>query len=658
MTNLSSFTESILKEESGETVRDAIINAANYISKEGSNSSSLNGIPASKFATNADWEKYTKEFETIIKFDTMADLENDTDYAVTSEGVMTALNMYNILVKYIRPSLKKIMNYEVDPEDMKVTKEAIFDYLNSFAEGRESIFDSLIAKGQKPEDATCFRDIPDLIRAIGQENPVLVEGTLDKEKKYILDKNEQGRMQAYSKVTINVPNKTETGSGSENNKKYTPKSGKLFSSFRVSINASSQSASSRYGSGRGGSGSSGSEVDENNIMAEKSITENGDYLASEETVNGYAKLSVHVQAPQIDSGTMFTVRFKEKEDSTEYLGEVQVPPYGTARFDITPDPPSSTFEFAGWFPSPTRVVEDMDVVAKFRTKRTPTEGEITFSWGEILAERGENVELGQWKSLELGTINGHAYGTMIFQKVANGEDGSSSSWVSKTVSNAFGDLGANWALSACRNYLNSTFLDDLATIDIGPEFMAAIMPVRKKSLAFWGQDLNKIESTVELETIDRVWVPSAAEMLGGIPETFMLQVAKRYLNLLNPDGTYVDTSHNSGFFGNYGTYPNTGAAESGRLETRYTSYADTYGGVNYTTTEDYNGRLVINITPKVASNYVKYLTSNTSTAADYSLRTLADYGYTGESPIPGMWGISSSGTVGGYGGYVPIGFCL
>lgn len=661
MANLSSFTSKILNEESGETVRDSIINAVNYISNNGSNSSSLNGIPADKFATASDWDRYKRELDPIVKFDTIEELEENDAYSQTSIGVMSSYQMFRVLVKYIRPSLKKIMNYEVDPEDNKLVKEAIFDYLDSFKIGKDSIFDALVSKGQDVDSADCFRDVADMILNIGEENPVLVTQTLNEEKKYTLDKNEQGKMQAYSKVTVNVPNKTETGSGSENNHTYTPSPGKLFSSFRVNVNAQAQSASSRYGGGRGGSAGSGSAIDDNGIMSELSITENNDYIASESGVEGWSSVSVHVEAPQISAGTMFTVRFKEKADSADILGEVQVAPYGTARFDVTPNPPASNLIFAGWEPPPTRVIEDMDVVARFKTKKAASNTEIDADWTTIIACRGADYDVGQYKTWEMGTVGGNNYGTMIFQKVAEGEDGTTSTWLSKTVTNVGGSIGHNWAISNKRTFWNTTFFDDLPNMDYGQEFLSAIMPVRKKSVVFWGQELSLIESTVEVETIDRMWVPSAAEMWGGVPANIMEQIVKYYMNDLKPDGTYIDRS---AFRDSHFEIPNPGPnVESGRFETRYTDYSPAFDGVVYSTAESTGSgnRLNYVITPNTVENYIKYRSTNNSTAEGYRLRTIRGYGYaTGSgTPIPASWGISNTGGAGTQNtDWVPIGFCL
>lgn len=673
MATLETFTGKIEKEASGETVRDSIIGAANVITKGKTNAGSLNGIPADQFATNANFEKYCEELDTIIKFDAIEDIEDNDAYALVSTGIMTSGNLYQVVKRYIRPSLRKIMRRQNDPEENVVPKQAIVDYINQITEGKEKLFDALKAKGQDPKDATCFKDIITLIENIGQINPVLIDGgTLDKEQKYDADYDDHGHQQAYYKVTVNVPNKLETKSVNENHVTITAPEGKLYSSISVNVSASAQSASSRYGGGR--SSGAGSSTDAEGMLSEKSITENDTYLASDDSVDGWSSLSVHVSPPEFSEGTTFTVTFMTSGENPEELGTSTVSAYGTARFNGTiPDPPSANMVFAGWEPVPNRVIEDITVYAKYKRKPEVQSGEIEDDWPTILESKGTSAgcEIGKWKTYDMGTVNGHAYGQLIFQKVAEGEDGSSSTWVSRTVCNCLGSVNnqCNWPLSRIRTNLNGYFLEDLAMTDYGSEFLRNVLPVRKRTMCFWGQDLPSLECSIESETIDMFWIPSFSEMFNQVPSDLYEKWIIHYMNLKKLDGTYESTNHESGGIAVTGTWNWPGGTYNSqtRWESRYTSYVDSgaYKGVNFGVDIEPSGGSIhnlITVTPKDASSYIKYNSNSTETPVNYSLRSITcAYGYpnAGGNPIPSLCSVSNTGAINTTGGdYVPIGFCL
>lgn len=677
---LETFTKKIVGAESGEDVRDAIIGAANFLSKNTTNSATLNGIPASQFAKRSDYDKLLTELKYKFHYDTLEDIEADDTYALTSTGVMTSGNLYNIIPKYFRESLKRIMRYENDPEDNKTPKEAVEDYLNSFNEGKTNLLNVVTSKGQDAQTATCFRDVIRLIRNIGEENPVLITGSFDKEGTYDAKKDDEGHKQAYKKVTVNVQDVFVDNETFNENRLYKAPEGKLYKTAKVSVTTKTSSASSSLGSGRT-TGKAGKEVDqEKNTVDGKEITENGEYDANRDGVSGWSSLSVHVKPPEIDDGATFTVKFFKDRDSSEPLATVSVPPYGIARTDIVPDAPSSDLVFAYWDPPPLRVIEDMDVYANFKERSTAIGGEIVDDWGTIIESQG-NYDLGSFKTYEIGTINynGRTYnlGNIIFQIVAKSEDGSMSSWVSKTATNFGYSLGDNWARSDLRKFLNSDFLDILLQTQYGDLLLQYIVPVRKRSMCIWKHENPRSHDVIELETTDMIWVPSGAEMFGEIPDDIFENALLNYYNWLLPDGTYIEnvtasqthpTSYNIQNSWSPPAYPKQTMFH--RMESKFTNYTVNvpsdknpgyYDGVTYTHIYD-NTRPLLDIAPINQSAYIK-TSSTTGSAVGYGLRTNGyNYGTAQGSDIPGWsrFGVSNIGNIigGGDSYVVPIGFCL
>lgn len=678
---LETFTKKIAGAESGEDVRDAIIGATRFLSKNTSNSATLNGIPASNFAKRSDYLKLIEELGDKLHYDELEDIEADDTYALTSTGVMTSGNLYNIIPKYFRESLKQIMHYENDPETSKTAKEAVESYLESFEKGKEALFDAVTAKGQSRKDATCFRDLIRLINNIGEENPVLITDSFDKEGTYDAKKDDEGHKQAYKKVTVNVQDVFVDETFNEN-RLYKAPEGKLYKTAKVSVTTKTSSASSSLGSGRT-TGKKDKQVDqEKNTVEGKEITENGDYDANADGVAGWSSLSVHVKPPEINEGATFTVKFYKDRDSSEPLDTVSVPPYGIARTEVVPEAPSEDLVFAYWDPPPLRVIEDMDVYANFKERSSAIGGEITDDWGTIIESQG-NYDVGSFKTYEIGTVNynGVTYnlGNIVFQIVAKSEDGSMSTWVSKTVTNFSHSLGSNWARSSLRRFLNKDFLDILLQTQYGDLLLKYIVPVRKRSMCVWSNEDNLSHDVIELETTDMIWVPSCSEMFGEIPDDVFESALQNYYNWKLPDGTYIQnvsatqthpTSYNIQLSWNPPYYPEDGMFH--RMESKYTNYTKIvpeeqqkgyYDGVTYEHVySDSDGHPRITITPNVEGCYIKTL-STTGTASAYGLRTQGyDYGVPQGSTTP-IWyryGVSNTGNIiqGGSDQIVPIGFCL
>lgn len=677
------YKKHILNDKPGENVRDNIILAVKQIGGATANAASLNGVPASEFATkDNEWKIWYGKLEMATKYDTIQDLEGDNgaDLASKSMHAMTSGNMHEMIRRYIRPSLRKCMHYQTDPEENSSAKDAVLAYLDTIKDAKDDMRKSLIAKGQNPKNAKSFVDFARMISQIGDENPELVKNQkFDKQQEYNANEDNEDPTKTYAygkKFEVDVTDvfESKTISSGENNSTVTAPDGKLFKEVHVNISGSTGGS---LGSGRTG-GLSNAEI-EAGEGSTKLFTENGTFLAEEDGVQGWPNISVHVKLPGVGANVSFKVTFKASEEG-DILDEVQVPAWGVARYtkDL-PEPPSESLIFSGWDPVPCNVISDMTVIAKFKQKGSAVANEITDDWATIIAARGAGYDIGSFKSMELGTLGTHNYGTMIFKKVYEGEDGTTSTWVSDTViPSSYGEgWGDNWATVPFRNFLQNQFIEELLDDENGSLLVQNVLPVRKKAIGNWseshkgpgGQDIEDFAGRrrqyVEHTTIDRFWVPSASELFGPIDEALYNQIVEYFLNGYDPQTEdYYRIVPSSDFLRVGGNYPTINS----RLETWFSNYCSqgAYSGVTQSIhhhTAEYRYR-DIDFTAVNTQDYIKTLCTDGS-AVEWWTRTGSGVSGAEQTGFRMDWyGVLANGTISsecnGAGGApnVPIGFCL
>lgn len=279
------------------------------------------------------------------------------------------------------------------------------------------------------------------------------------------------------------------------------------------------------------------EVEAQADLFHRLITANGDYDAEEDGHQGYS--SVTVAVPGGGGGGPFTVRFFADDRQTILKTDANVPYGGTAECTSLDGTILNGLYFKGWNPSPVNVREDMNCYP-MRGDYVIDANEIQDSWETICADCGAHYSLGSYKSLVLNgvtipsvTVPITFYGNRGYQytypattctvafhmvKVAEGEDGTTSTWVSSAgftctgTSDSwadwtwYGNTQAHWKDSGIRGWLNA------AVIQILPQILQdTIKPVTKVSQIYNGGWMDQ-------ETIDKIWVPSMKEF-GALADT-------------------------------------------------------------------------------------------------------------------------------------------
>lgn len=203
---------------------------------------------------------------------------------------------------------------------------------------------------------------------------------------------------------------------------------------------------------------------------------------------------------------------------------------------------SSGLSFQGWNPAPNNIQSNRKCYPVFFDP-TISEEECQISWAEIVTTHGKDIPIGAWKVLPLkdsfitlpdGQTKVQILNNIIMQKVYNGEDVSTSTWLSKnTINFAYvsgsGDMRvihalhnydysedseyATWGVVqdyTNPNYINSReFLE--AFFDIIPDYIRQfIVPVTKYST------MQKVPTgsgyLKSAKTQDYLWVPSLREL--------------------------------------------------------------------------------------------------------------------------------------------------
>lgn len=180
------------------------------------------------------------------------------------------------------------------------------------------------------------------------------------------------------------------------------------------------------------------------VDLEEEITQNGSYSAFDFGADGLRSFTVNVNPAPVSG--QFEVTFYDTDRTTVLYTEL-VPAYGNADYHgpyIPQDPGGKTF--VGWNPSPVNVTRNMKCYPNFVSQQM-VPGEIGPDWDIIVADGGAQYPIGSYKSLyysatfknseieAFGFRTGTTYDktitfSTIMTKVAEGEDGSKSTWLS------------------------------------------------------------------------------------------------------------------------------------------------------------------------------------------------------------------------------------
>lgn len=324
------------------------------------------------------------------------------------------------------------------------------------------------------------------------------------------------------------------------------------------------------------------------LMEPVTITQNGEYSATEWGVDGLRNIIVDIQGAAGDGP--FTVNFYDNTKTTIVKTEL-VPKGGKASCTVYDGMTINGEYFKGWNPIPSNVTRDMDCYPIFGDVVIGP-GEIEDDWPIICEKRGAGYPLGAHRSLvvnvparpEAGELIWHTTNDGIWStngktthpsipiamdmyKVAEGEDGTTSTWLSTGVLPIYpqwsgghpdysGNVGiykmagikplegqsgvwdcvvVDWADSAQREYLNNFLIENI------PECLGAtIKPVSKQYASFNrepikgdGVGYERGDIKVYKTSIDKIWVPSLKEL-------------HSYFALLPSWSTYSDCEEPSG----------------------------------------------------------------------------------------------------------------
>lgn len=283
------------------------------------------------------------------------------------------------------------------------------------------------------------------------------------------------------------------------------------------------------------------------------ITQNGEYDPLLDGYDGYGKIIVNVN--EATGEGPFTVEFYDKDisDPTGTVMQTQtVNKNGSASFDSRNGYPTSPIGqvFMGWNPEPVNVTRDLKCYPRFGDQ-TVAVGEIPDTWEVICAKGGSGYPIGSFKSLAYGaTFDGselipyfpnagidedakYVYNTItLMVKVADGEDGSTSSWLGVANTNSLTKSSGSGPSSIVlwtpqywdndwysmgnqylRGFYNGAYFNHMSDI-----FKQHIKAVTKYT----------VKTDIVYPTSDKIWIPSTKEIfLDGV--TYGEPQGERYM---------------------------------------------------------------------------------------------------------------------------------
>lgn len=282
----------------------------------------------------------------------------------------------------------------------------------------------------------------------------------------------------------------------------------------------------------------------------KEIHEDGTYYPSDDGADAYSLVIVSK-----DVGQPHTVVFYDTDGETILKTQANVPYHGNATCTLLDGKVINNQYFKGWNPSPINIVRDTFCYPQFGDYVIES-GEIEDDWETICSNGGTNYPLGSYKSLII-TIPQHYYDiefnnahsgaleersfyvasrgyAIQMVKVAEGEDGSNSTWLSKDhisisddnhpyqgdppnrITDVFNNDGYSvnemqfdWGNCFIRSWLNDEFLSLLPLC-----LQNSIQTVNKYYKGYYTYDFANISTwtLAEKSSLDKIWVPSVKEL--------------------------------------------------------------------------------------------------------------------------------------------------
>lgn len=586
MADIKNFTDTIKNATLGEEVRDAFIEILKILNRLGGSVSSLDGHEESYFATDAEMRDIIDAINKVIDFSEEGKPSSDPKdkTLLTSGCIYDAIEAVDTVLEDINNNELPVNDLLKNIKQVKKAKKAILDAIRSQDPGgwgtkEVEWYDpkpdgGVKVKGRKSK--TNFRDFATYINNLNGSGTVTMQRlSIDENKiKEIKKKNpndtivtitadeenwdsDQSHKYAYNEIVTNIKHNTRSYNARYN--EVLNATGDLVGYDKITVNTSDTSV----GSGRSGGKNGSNKVDENGIIDTYEITSNTSYLSASETgCNGWRTVYVNVQDLEINYDATYTVNFYDSDGSgnqTTLLDTVEGVPYnGNALY--TKEPPSlSGLYFAGWDPPSSKIRRNTDCVAVY-TQHAPAVEEIPDPWETIISNCGRNYAVGSYKSLLLN----NGYGNIKMQKVAVGEDASSSTWVAMDILNdkvlfdgkPNGSNRTGWSVSGLRTWLNGFFFTSIL-----PEVIRdAIVDVTKYSYEYDWLTHTKYMSSVK----DKIWIPSLREILGDISNSEYENLAEDYYT------KWAYAINNTGVVGGDST-----------PSTSYESWANEYRGLHY-----------------------------------------------------------------------------
>lgn len=323
----------------------------------------------------------------------------------------------------------------------------------------------------------------------------------------------------------------------------------------------------------------------------KEISEDGTYYPTDDGVDAYNLVIVSK-----DVGIPHTVIFYGRDGSTILKTQANVPYHGNASCTLLDGDIYNGLYFKGWNPSPINVTRDLECYPQYGDY-TIESTDIQDDWETICSNCGAPYPLGAKKTLSLNglvipsaTFKAQWYGdyrditypaksctfAQRMVKVAEGEDGTTSTWLSEycfTVVNGdggdpwrdwtwYGNNRAHWSNSGIRGWLNN------AVIQILPQCLQdTIKQVNKISRIYNGTYMDQ-------ETLDKIWIPSTRELYTSYD---LIENGKPSINAIETQGINYELGYRrTSWDGHYVT-----RTENGRESAPVGSFYWNSGALSY-----------------------------------------------------------------------------
>ena len=275
----------------------------------------------------------------------------------------------------------------------------------------------------------------------------------------------------------------------------------------------------------------------------KTITKNGDFYAADDGCLGYDKVTVNV--PTGGGGGPFTVIFFDDDRETILKTDANVPYDGSTSCTLLDGTVVGGQYFKGWNPSPTKVRSNMNCYP-IRGDYIIDPTEIQDDWETICANKGANYPLGAYKSLVLTnnfsfvhryynldksayqdvTHSGNYAITMHMVKVAEGEDGSTSSWLSTgtislgSYSNSWDDARTRWTPTTDAINKRTDWSDCAPNYVLNEGLMGNLPQCLQESIVEVNKSyvsVNPMNKTMNVSKViktskSKIWIPSIPEL--------------------------------------------------------------------------------------------------------------------------------------------------